>query len=492
MMKTSEANTPTYPVGQDPDRWKILSVVLAAIFMSLISVSIVNVALPSIKAGLSADNSAIQWVLSGYALTFGVVLVAAGRAGDLLGRGGMFLVGIIVYTTCSMAAGFAPHADALNAARFAQGVGAGLLNPQGVGMIQQYFQGKERGRAFGYFGSTVGIAVAVGPVLGGLLIKLGGPDLGWRLTFLVNLPFGILAVILGLRWFPRPLLARVRDPHTGNPIGLRRTIKSFDPLGALLLGAAVLAVLIPFAESAVSPAVWVLLPIGIILVLAWVKWERRVENAGHSPMVNLDIFTHTSFRNGALLAALWFAGITSIWVLLALYFQNVLGHSALVASVVGIPAAISSAFSANWAGKHVTTKGRPIVMAGMVMVLIGLGLTIGIVLAVDRWGIAEWFLVLSLTLVGAGQGAVISPNQTLTLADVPLSYAGSSGAVLQTGQRIGTSVGLTVVTAITFAVMASNPPAAGIAAGYGAIMAVCLAAFVVGGIDLRQRRSHPN
>ena len=134
---TSEANQTEYPAGQDPARWRVLIVLLTALFMSLLSVSIVNVALPSIQSGLGASNSDVQWVLSGYALTFGVILVAAGRAGDLVGRGGIFLAGIAIYSISAAVAGFAPNAESLNAARFIQGVGAGLLNPQGVGMIQQ-------------------------------------------------------------------------------------------------------------------------------------------------------------------------------------------------------------------------------------------------------------------------------------------------------------------------------------------------------------------
>lgn len=491
IMTNCEANNPEYPPGEDPARWRILGVVLAAIFMSLISVSIVNVALPSIKAGMHADNSSIQWVLSGYTLTFGVVLVAAGRAGDLLGRGGMFLIGVVVYTTCSAAAGFAPNAEALNAARFAQGVGAGLLNPQGVGMIQQYFRGRERGTAFGYFGSTVGIAVAIGPVLGGFLIKLGGPDLGWRLTFLVNMPFGILAIILGLLWFPRPLLSHVRDSRTGEPVGLASTIQQLDPIGALLLGAAVLLVLIPFAESGADSWVWALLPCGALCVAAWIAWEKHLEHRGAAPMINLGIFTVPSFRNGSLLAGLWFLGITSIWVLVAIYFQNALGHSALVAGTVGIPAAICSAVSANIAGRFVVSRGRPIVVAGMIAVVGGLLATIGVIYAVHAWGLSEWFLMVPLTLVGAGQGSVISPNQTLTLADVPVEYAGVSGAVLQTGQRIGTSIGLTAVTAVTFAVTGSTSWSSGIIAGFSCILVVCLASLAVGLIDMKQRRKAP-
>src|SRR5699024_4401809 len=141
-----------------------------------------------------ATASDIQWVLSGYALTLGVILVAAGRAGDIVGRGGLFIVGLILFIASSVAAGLAPAPDWPIGARFVQGVGAGLLNPQGIGMVQQYCRGAERGRAFGYLGSTVGVSVAVGPVLGGLLINLGGSEWGWRLVFLANLPIRIVAV----------------------------------------------------------------------------------------------------------------------------------------------------------------------------------------------------------------------------------------------------------------------------------------------------------
>src|SRR5699024_195850 len=450
---TSKANTTEYPDGKDPARWRILLILLVAVFMSLISVSIVNVALPSIQAGLDASDSDVQWVLSGYALTFGVVLVAAGRAGDLVGRGGMFMLGVTVYTLSSVLAGFAPSAEALNIARFIQGIGAGLLNPQSVGMIQQYFHGPERGRAFGYFGATVGVAVAIGPVFGGLLINLGGPDLGWRLTMLVNVPIGIIAILLAFMWFPRPLLSRVRDMRTGRKVGTWDALKSLDPIGAVLLGLAVFFVLFPFVESSGTAWSWALLPLGLIFVALWVGWERRHRARGHQPMVDLNIFRASSFRNGTIIATLWFMGATSIWVLVALYFQNGLGYSALIAGCVGIPSALLNSVSSTVAGRLVSKHGRKVVIGGMMIALFGLISSIILIWATTHWGISEWWLVLTLSFAGAGQGSVISPNQTLSLANVPQAYAGSSGAVLQTGQRIGTAIGLAVVTAAVFATL---------------------------------------
>ena len=234
----------------DRTRWRILAVLLVTIFMSLVNVSTVNVGLPTIQHGLGASQSDLQWVLSGYALTFGVILVAAGRAGDILGRGGFFMIGVIVFTLASLACGLALTPRALNVARFVQGVGSGLISPQGIGMIQEYFRGSARGRAFGYFGSMVGFSVGVGPVLGGLLIELGGPDFGWRLAFLFNVPVGLIIMVMTWRLFPRPLFNRHAK---GTPApGWRATLARLDPVGSTLLGLAVFAVVV-WARSRRSP-----------------------------------------------------------------------------------------------------------------------------------------------------------------------------------------------------------------------------------------------
>ncbi len=464
----------------DPVRWRILAVLMVTIFMTLISVSIVNVALPSIRLGLDATQSDLQWVLSGYALTFGVVLVAAGRAGDIMGRGGLFLIGVTIFTLSSVAAGLAPNAEWLNATRFAQGIGSGLLNPQGLGMIQHYFRGDARGRAFGYFGTTVGLSVAVGPVLGGLLIELGGPELGWRLTFLVNVPIGITAIVLGLLWFPRPLIVRL--PRTGS--GLR----SLDPIGALLLALAVLAVLFPFVEGSGNRRVWWLLPLGAVLGWLWIKWEQRYVRLGLNPMVDLKVFSTRSYTNGITIMTLYFMGVTSVWVLVALYVQEGNGMTALQSSAFGIPAALLSAYAAHWAGSRVARYGRKLVIGGLVLALFGLGLSILVVLLTDAGHLSIWWLMLSLSFIGVAQGTVISPNQTLTLANVPLDYAGSSGAIMQTGQRIGTAVGIAVITAAMFYALAATSWAIAMVVGFSLISVVVVLALLVAFKDLHDRR----
>src|SRR5699024_4478277 len=456
--------------------------------MSLVGVSIVNVALPAIQEALDASQSDLQWVLSGYALTFGVVLIAAGRAGDIMGRGGIFIIGVVVFTLSSIAAGLAPDAFWLNVARFVQGVGSGLLSPQAVGMIQQYFKGPERGKAFGYFGSTVGVAVGIGPVLGGFLIKLGSMEWGWRLTFLVNVPAGVLAIVLALIWFPKPLLAigKHAAPAAGADPAARGW-RSLDPVGSLLIGLAVLAILFPFVESRSSMLTWLLLPIGIGLIYIWIRWERRYARLGYSPMVDLNIFATRSFSNGSLIMTLYFTGMTSIWVLVPLYVQQGDGKTALEAGLFGIPSAILTTYAANWAGHRVIEYGRTIVVGGLFFAIAGVALSIVVVLLHEAGWISIWWLLATLGLIGIAQGSVISLNQTLTLMDVPVSYAGSSGAIMQTGQRIGTSVGIAVITAAVFAMLQTTSWPVAVTVGFALIGLIILLTLVVAIIDMRGR-----
>lgn len=450
--------------------------------MSLIDVSIVNGALPSIKFSLGASDSQLQWVLAGYALTFGIGLVTAGRAGDIYGRAPLFIAGVALFTLSSAAAGFAQDALFLNIARALQGIGSGLISPQTVGMVQQYFRGAERARAFAIFGAAVGASVAVGPLLGGLLIQAGGVDFGWRLTFFVNLPVGIGAIILAFLWFPKPLLNRNLPAH------LQNQNRDLDPLGAVLLGIAVLALLLPFVEGRASAWLRLSLPLGIGLIGVWLWWEARQKRLGKHPMVDLAIFRVRSFANGALMISVYFAGITSIWVIVALYLQDGLGRSALETGLMGLPSAIASGIAALYAGRRVVQYGRIVVIAGMYSALFGLASSIVVVWLRSQGLASEWWLLLTLTFLGIGQGSVISPNQTLTLADVPLEYAGSSGGIMQTGQRIGTSVGIAVITALTFAVHALSDWSVAFIAGFTGIMVMIGCALVIAYADLRYRK----
>ncbi|MGC0250288.1 MFS transporter [Pseudactinotalea sp. Z1748] len=465
----------------DPARWRVLAVALAAVFMSLVAVSIINVVLPSIQQGLGASDSDLQWVLTGYALTFGVVLVAAGRAGDILGRGPLFIIGTALFTLSSVAAGLAPDPGTLNAARFVQGLGSGLLTPQVVGMIQQYFRGPERGRAYGALGAVVGISVAIGPVLGGLIVEVAGSVNGWRWTFLVNVPVGLGAIALALRWLPRPM----RPPRSTR----RTTVRDVDPVGAVLLGLAVLALLLPFVERNIGWRGWLLVPVGLGLLALWAWWEQHHKRQGHPPMVDLALFGIRSFTGGTLIAGLYFMGVTSVWVLVAMYVQGGQGGSALEAGLIGLPAALMSAVSSYLAGRWTSTHGRPILIAGMGCALLGLVLSIAVVQLAATGAASMWWLLLTLAFIGIAQGMVIAPNQTLTLAEVPLEYAGSAGGVLQTGQRLGAAIGLAVITGLAFAVLAERDWTAAISAGFATTTLIVLVSLVVAMFDLRNART---
>lgn len=471
-------------------KWRILIIVLASICMTLVSVSIVNVALPSIQKSLNASQSALQWILSGYALTFGVTLIAAGRAGDIMGRGGLFILGVFIFSLSSILAGFAPNSTWLNIARFIQGVASGIINPQGLGMIQEYFKGAERGRAFGFFGTTVGASVAIGPVLGGLIIEIGGVDIGWRLTFLINVPIGILTLILAYKWFPKPLFYFGTEEE--NLSLLRRiiiTFKATDPIGSFLIGLTVLAFLFPFMESHGSIKSWLLVPLSLLLLFIWYKWEDYYKSTGKEPMVNLSIFKTPSFSNGAIIMTLYFLGMTSIWIIIALYLQLGLGMTAFEASIVGVPAAVMSSLAADWAGRRVMRYGRKLIIWGIVVAISSLFACMVVVLLAEKEMISIWWWLLTLGVFGIAQGVIISPNQTLTLAEVPIEYAGSSAAVMQTGQRIGTSIGIAIITAVLFSTLNRTSWEIAVLVSLSAIILILFVVLFIAIRDLKVRKT---
>ena len=472
------ASAPAAAAG-DPEqlsgaaRNKLLGVLLAVMFMSLVSVSIVNVVLPSIQSSLDASEADMQWVLAGYALTFGVVLVAAGRAGDLLGRGMMFIAGVVIFTGASVLAGLASDPMQLNIARFVMGIGSGLLNPQVMGLIQQHFRGAARGRAYGFLGTIVGFSVAIGPVMGGLLIDWLGADAGWRATFLVNVPIGLVAVLIAFFWLPKPLFTK--------PVGKL----DLDPVGTILLAVGIFAFLFPFVQGRENPLLWSLLAVALACLLLWVVWEKRYKQRGGAPMVELALFKIPSFTNGTLIAGMYFMGVSSVWVLVAIYVQQARGFSALEAGLIALPAALFSALSAHIAGKFVMTAGRRLVIGGTLSALFGLLGTIAVVELEARGMMSIWWLLLSLSFIGMAQGFIISPNQALTLMEVPVQNSGSAGGLMQTSQRVGTAVGIAVITAVFYGMNHLAGYATAMTLSFVAIILLVLVTLWIAVVDWR-------
>lgn len=430
--------------------------------MTLLDVSIVNVALPSIRKGLHTPESDLQWVVSGYALAFGLFLIPSGRLGDARGRRAVFMVGLALFTLASAACGAAQSSMWLVIARLLQGVAGGLISPQISALIQQMFSGNERGRAFGMFGTVVGISTAVGPLLGGLLIQAAGPEEGWRWVFYVNLPLGAVCLALARRLLPdTPTASRVR-------------LRDLDPLGEFLLGAGVLALLLPFVQSQQwhGAQKWLLLPVALLLLAAFTGWESRCSGRGIQPVLNMALFRVRSYWLGCLLILLYFAGFTSIFFISTLYLQSGLHYTALLAGLAITPFALGSGATAALGGRLVSRFGRPLIAIGLTMVAVGLGGTALAVHMVPGRG-AGWAMAGPLLLAGLGSGLVIAPNQTLTLSEVPVSMGGSAGGTLQTGQRVGSAVGIAAVGSVFFAQMADGWPTA---YDHGLIVSV---AFVV-------------
>lgn len=428
----------------DPRRWKALAVCLVGGFMVLLDVSIVNVALPSIRTGLSASQSELQWVVSGYALTFGLLLVPAGRIGDVRGRRTMFVVALGLFTLASLACGLAPGSLFLVVARLVQGLAGGLLTPQISALIQQLFRGPERGRAFGAFGTTVGVSTAIGPLLGGALIQAFGTEHGWRFVFFINLPIGLIAMPLAWRLLPPPDRG-ARHRH------------DYDPLGVGLLGAGIVVLLLPLVQEQQwkGNAKWWLVVVAAALLAAFVTWEFRYTRRGKEPLVDLALFRLRSWSFGASMITLFFAGFTPLFFVFTLFLQTGLHYTALEAGLAITPFALGSAASAALGGRVVHRLGRVLVAIGLLMVAVGYAGTVVAVHAVQGNGTA-WATLAPLVVGGLGAGLVIAPNQALTLSEIPVRRAGTAGGLLQVGQRIGAAVGIAAVGSVFFARVAAT------------------------------------
>ncbi|MFB9238596.1 MFS transporter [Plantactinospora siamensis] len=406
--------------------------------MTLLDVSIVNVAVPSIQQSLRAGPNALQWVLSGYALTFGLVLVPAGRYGDARGRRNIFVFGLALFTLASAVAGLARSPEWLIGARLVQGGAAGLVNPQVTGLIQQLFAPAERGRPFGLLGATIGISTAVGPLLGGLLIQAFGAHEGWRWVFYVNIPVGVAAIAFAMKLLP----SRARPSR-----------ESLDPVGVALLGVGVVLILLPLVEIQQWPGwpKWLLVVAGFAVLAGFVGWERRY--CRHSqPVFDLALFRIRSYTLGSLIGLIYFAGFTAIFFVFTLYLQSGLRYSALVAGLAITPFALGAAASSALGGRVVNRYGRPLVAAGLGLVAVGLGAVVLVLHFVPGRG-APLAMAAPLALAGLGSGLVITPNQTLTLAEVPVPQAGSAAGMLQTGQRVGAALGIAGVGSVFFSAL---------------------------------------
>ncbi len=446
-------------------------------FCALIDVSVTNVALPSIGRATGAGPSELQWVVSGYVLAFGLMPIIGGRLGDTLGRRRLFLVGLTGFVAASAVVGLSPDPLVLIAARVVQGLFGGVLGPQISGYIQSAFPRKERGRAFGGLGLTVGVATALGPVVGGLLIGLGGPQFGWRLVFFINVPIGVVALILARLWVAKPAP------------GDRSPSLNLDVVGVVLLGGALLCVLFPTVEFSEFHSAWLFLLLvpAALFVAAFIRREARLTRAEASPLLDLRLFRHPSFTTGVTFILVFFCCNTGLPLVLSLYYQDGLGFTALQSGLGVSASALGSAIAAPIAGRLVSRIGRPLVVGGVLAFFLA-SLAISLVVHASS-GVTSPVeiilrLVLPLFLLGLGGGAIITPNQTLSLVDVDPKIGGSAGGVLQTAQRVGSAIGQTVLSTLFFATVAGAVPShsSGTPAANPAAYASALDAGIIGSL----------
>jgi EmrB/QacA subfamily drug resistance transporter len=439
--------------------WITLAVLLTGMFVSLLDATIVNVALPSIRNSLNASESSLSWIISGYALGLGLALIPAGRVGDQVGHKWVFITGLALFTLASLACGIAADDTQLVIGRFLQGLAGGIYLPAVGSFIQLLFTGKQRGQAFGILGATVGLSSVFGMMLGGIIIEIFGAAQGWRWVFFVNLPIGLLGVIAAILILPS------HEKHLKTKGGL-------DLFGAVILAAGLVAILVPLIEGQQEgwPLwTWLSLAGGIVCVGLFGVWENGVTKRGSSPLVPLRLFHHASFTLGSILALLYFAGFTSIFFTLAILWQAGLGHTALESGLLTVPIAISTLISSMLSQRIVARMGRNALSLGAGLMTFGLAGFWLLLLVVPAAELNELIFIVPLLAIGTGNGLFLAPNVQFIISTVDNAEAGAASGVINTMQRLGTSIGVAVIGSILFgslAIPAGKPSADQIATAF--------------------------
>lgn len=436
----ADAVTAPTPVLTSRRAWIGFGVLLVGTFMSLLDTTIVNVALETIRGSLDTDEATIAWIISGYALAFGLVLIPAGRLGDRFGHKWVFFTGLAVFTAASLWCGLASGPLELVIARVVQGIGGGLFFPAVTAFAQLLFAPRDRGKAFAVMGAVIGVSSALGPIVGGLLIEALGDETGWRWIFAVNVPIGVLALVAVVLFVPQ--------------VGGGE--KSYvDGVGLVLLAGGITAILVPLIQGQDEGwPVWTFVSFagGVILLVAFWFWESRLAARGVTPLVHPHLFSHRQFTGGTVLAMIYFGSFTSIFFCIALLWQAGLQHSALETGLVTIPFALANVVGAALSDKLANSLGRGVLAIGTALVTIGLGATWLVLLLTPAPDLNGFELIAPLALAGFGNGLFIAPNARFIVATVDRSEAGSASGVIGTVQRIGSAIGIAVVSSVLFAI----------------------------------------
>ncbi len=441
-------------LGFSPRRRVLVLVVVALAFvMDLLDVTIINVAIPSIQAGLHASNAAIQWSVAGYTLAFAVLLIAGGRLGDVYGYRRLFLIGISGFMLASLGCGLAPSASVLVAARLLQGAAAALMVPQVMALMQLMYPPEKRFRVYAVFGVLGGTSAALGPVLGGLLIEADGFSLGWRLCFLINLPVGLFSLLAGWRWLP-----------AGGGVQPMALDTAGTGLSMLWLGSLVL----PLIEG--PERHWPAWCVGLLLAslpLGWALWRhllRRMARSG-SALVDPALFKLPAVRLG-LLCSLCLNGITPAYLLVMTFvLQMGLHYTPLQMAWLCLPIAAGAMLSISVLGRHLMAKlGTGTILLGAAVTMLSV-IWMAWVLQAAAPPLAA--LLLGQAGFGLGLGLTGPPLSAITLQDVPLAEAGAASGLVSAAQQVSGALGVAAAGLVFFAVLPGlllSPSASGVMA----------------------------
>jgi len=415
--------------------WLVLVVLTTGFFMILLDTTIVNVAIPAMssntKDGLNTTLDQILWVLNAYILVYAVLLITAGRLGDLFGQRNIFAIGLFVFTVASALCGLSQNAGELIAFRILQGVGGALLTPQTLAILTSIFPPERRGAAFGVWGGVAGLATVAGPTIGGAIITY----INWRWIFFINVPIGIAALIATFLVIP--------DLRPGRHHG-------WDLPGIVIATAGLFAIVFGLIEGqryswgqieSYGITIPEVIGAGVVLIVLFLIWERFQTE----PLLPLSLFDDRNFAVANWIAAAISFGMLSMFLPFTIYLQSVRGFSALVAGLTLAPMSVTSMFTAPFAGRlSDRIGGKYILMAGITLFTIGMG-SIALVAGPDSTWIN--FLVPAI-IAGAGMGMTFAPMTTVAMRNIEPRIAGSASAVLNTIRQLGAAIGSAVVGAL--------------------------------------------
>ena len=407
-------------------KWWTLGAVAFALFMIMLDNTVVNVALPSIQQSLDASLSGLEWVVNAYALTFAVLMLSGGKLADLLGRRRIFTLGLAVFTGASLACGLSESIGQLIAFRAAQGVGAALMMPATLAIISAAFPPRQRGLAFGVWAGVSAMALAIGPLVGGLLTE----HIHWSWIFFVNVPVGALGVVVA-----RIVIAESRDTSSEQSLDLPGLLVSAASLFALTFG-----LIEANAYGWTSPTILALFgsaAAGLALFI-WIEQHRR------APMLDLSLFRSRTFAGANIVAFLVTLAMFGVFFFMSLYVQGILGYSPVQAGAIFLPMTILIILVAPPAGRLSDRIGSRWLMAsGLTLVAVSLVLF-------SRLGLDSgfWDLVPGLVIGGVGMAITMTPMTAAAMGSVPVAKAGVSSGVLNTFRQVGGSLGIAVMGAI--------------------------------------------